>query len=138
MRVLGRRFRHLHGTAPGKLTDTFFLYNSNHLIYFVCIIISFEYTSLHIFRGLIMTSSTVNFRMDSDLKKKMEFICDDIGMNLSTAFTIFAKRFVRENGMPFPVDSDPFYSEANMKFLEESIKELKEGKGVEHELIEVD
>lgn len=76
--------------------------------------------------------------MDSDLKKKMEFICDDIGMNLSTAFTIFAKRFVRENGMPFPVDSDPFYSEANMKFLEESIKELKEGKGVEHELIEVD
>lgn len=85
-----------------------------------------------------MAGTLVNFRMDSDLKKKMENICDDIGMNLSTAFNIFAKRFVRERGMPFSVDSDPFYSESNMKFLEEGIKALNEGKGVEHELIEVD
>lgn len=77
-----------------------------------------------------MAGTLVNFRMDSDLKKKMENICDDIGMNLSTAFNIFAKRFVRERGMPFSVDSDPFYSESNMKFLEEGIKALNEGKGV--------
>lgn len=77
-----------------------------------------------------MASTTVNFRMDTELKHKMENICDDIGMNLSTAFTIFAKRFVRERGMPFTVSTDPFYSESNMKFLEESIRELKEGKTI--------
>ncbi len=76
--------------------------------------------------------------MDAELKKNMEFICDEIGMNLSTAFTIFAKRFVREQGMPFTVDMDPFYSESNMKFLEEGLKALNEGKGVQHDIIEVD
>jgi hypothetical protein len=30
----------------------------------------------------------------------------------------------------------PFYSESNMKVLMKSIKQLKKGKGVEHELIE--
>lgn len=84
-----------------------------------------------------MATTLVNFRMDSDLKKRMEYICNDIGMNLSTAFIIFSKRFVRENGMPFSVDTDPFYSESNMKFLDESIKALNEGKGVEHDIIEV-
>lgn len=32
---------------------------------------------------------------------------------------------------------DPFYSETNMNFLKEAVKSLNEGKGVEHELIEV-
>jgi hypothetical protein len=31
---------------------------------------------------------------------------------------------------------EPFYSESNMSVLMESIKQLEEGKGVEHELIE--
>lgn len=85
-----------------------------------------------------MAATLVNFRMDSELKKNMEIICDGIGMNLSTAFTIFAKRFVREHGMPFSVDADPFYCESNMRFLEESLKALNEGKGVEHDIIEVE
>lgn len=84
-----------------------------------------------------MATTLVNFRMENDLKKRMELICNDIGMNLSTAFTIFAKKFVQERGIPFQVKADPFYSESNMQFLEESIKALNEGKGVEHEIIEV-
>ena len=39
-----------------------------------------------------MAQSMVTFRMDSDLKNKMEKLCDDLGMNLTTAFTIFAKK----------------------------------------------
>lgn len=87
---------------------------------------------------IIMAATLVNFRMDNDLKKKMEYICNDIGMNLSTAFTIFAKRFVRERGMPFSVDSDPFYSESNMKFLEESITQLNSGKTILKSLSELE
>ena len=33
---------------------------------------------------------------------------------------------------------DPFYSVANMKRLKKSIEQLNAGKGVEHELIEID
>ncbi len=34
----------------------------------------------------------VNFRMDKDLKKSMEKTCSDMGMSMTTAFTIFAKK----------------------------------------------
>ncbi|MBQ0050611.1 MAG: type II toxin-antitoxin system RelB/DinJ family antitoxin [Treponema sp.] len=85
-----------------------------------------------------MATTLVNFRMDSDLKKRMEYICDKIGMNLSTAFNIFANKFVQENGMPFSVNIDPFYSEENMKFLDESIKELNSGKIVTKSMDELE
>ena len=35
-------------------------------------------------------------------------------------------------------DDDLFYSKSNIAHLERGIKALKEGRGVEHELIEVD
>lgn len=50
----------------------------------------------------------VNFRMDAELKKSMEEVCSDIGINLTTAFTIFAKKVIRENRIPFELSADPF------------------------------
>ena len=38
----------------------------------------------------------VNFRMDSSLKQQMDSICSELGMSLTTAFTIFAKKVCRE------------------------------------------
>ena len=43
-----------------------------------------------------MAQTMVNFRMDEDLKKKMEKVCADMGMSMTTAFTIFAKTVTRE------------------------------------------
>ena len=34
--------------------------------------------------------------------------------------------------------ADPFYRPTNQKFLNESIKSLKTGKGIEHDLIKLD
>ena len=34
----------------------------------------------------------VNFRMDAELKKNMEQVCEDMGLSMTTAFTIFAKK----------------------------------------------
>ena len=34
----------------------------------------------------------INFRMDAELKKSMEKLCDELGMSMTTAFTIFAKK----------------------------------------------
>lgn len=85
-----------------------------------------------------MAQSMVNIRMDEDLKKSMEQVCKELGMSMTTAFTIFAKKVSREKRIPFEVSVDPFYSESNMAFLRQGIAELNAGHGVEHELIEVD
>ena len=85
-----------------------------------------------------MAQSMVNFRMDSELKQNMEKVCMDMGLSMTTAFTIFAKTVTREKRIPFEITADPFYSETNMKHLRRSIAALNEGRGVEHELIEVE
>ena len=68
----------------------------------------------------------------------MEKVCEDLGMNMSTAFNIYAKKIAREHRIPFELNADPFYSESNLAFLREGIEALNAGKGTEHELIEVD
>lgn len=59
----------------------------------------------------------VNFRMDADLKKSMEQVCSELGISMTTAFTIFAKKVSREKRIPFDVSVDPFYSESNSNIL---------------------
>ena len=82
----------------------------------------------------------VNFRMDSELKKSMEDVCSEMGLSMTAAFTIFAKKVSREKRIPFEVNADPFYSESNMKYLEKKISDIESGiaKLSEHDLIEVD
>lgn len=81
----------------------------------------------------------VNFRLDEDVKKSMEQVCNEIGLSMSAAFTIFAKKVGREKRIPFELNVDPFYSEENMKRLSEAVADAKAGRNMsEHELIEVD
>ena len=85
-----------------------------------------------------MSQALVNFRMDEDLKASMEQTCRELGMNMTTAFTIFAKKMTREKRIPFDVSVDPFYSDANMNYLKKVISEIDSCKSnlQEHELIE--
>lgn len=87
-----------------------------------------------------MAQTMVNFRMDEELKKSMEKVCSDMGLSMTAAFTIFAKKVSREKRIPFEISADPFYSERNMKHLEQVIADIDAGrtKLVEHDLIEVD
>lgn len=75
-----------------------------------------------------MSQTLVSFRMDENLKKAMELTCQELGMNMTTAFTIFAKKMCREKRIPFDVSIDPFYSASNLRALEESIEQLQQGK----------
>ncbi len=86
-----------------------------------------------------MAQINVNIRMDENLKKQFDTFCSEIGMNMTTAFCVFAKTAVRQNKIPFEIsaDSDPFYSEINQARLRKSIADLNTGKGKVHELIEV-
>lgn len=53
-----------------------------------------------------MASTNVNIRMDSDLKKQFEAFCSDMGMSMTTAFNIFAKKTVREYRIPFEIGAE--------------------------------
>jgi len=68
--------------------------------------------------------------MDSDLKADMEETCRELGMNMTTAFTIFAKKMSREKRIPFEVSVDPFYSDSNREAITESIRQLDQNKVV--------
>ena len=87
---------------------------------------------------MIMAQTMINFRMDEELKKSMEETCRDLGLSMTTAFTIFAKKMTREKRIPFEVSVDPFYSEKNMEYLKKVVEEIESGKAVlvEHELRE--
>ena len=77
-----------------------------------------------------MAQTLINFSIDEQIKKQMEQICSELGITMSTAFNIFAKKMIREKRIPFEVSIDPFYSESNIKALTESIKQLLDGKVV--------
>lgn len=76
----------------------------------------------------------VNFKLDADIKKDMEQVCSELGLSMSAAFTIFARKVARENRIPFEVSVDPFYSEENMARLKKSIADLNAGKGTVHDV----
>lgn len=80
----------------------------------------------------------VNFKLDADVKKSMEQVCSELGLSMSAAFTVFAKKVGREKRIPFDVSVDPFYSESNIRYLEQKMADYKAGKiqFVEHALIE--
>ncbi len=39
-----------------------------------------------------MSQTMITFRMDQELKKSMEQTCADMGLTMTAAFTIFAKK----------------------------------------------
>ena len=77
----------------------------------------------------------VNFKLDANVKRSMEQACADMGLSMSAAFTIFAKKVGRERRIPFEVSADPLYSERNMAHLRSVISALNAGKGVSHDII---
>jgi addiction module antitoxin, RelB/DinJ family len=87
-----------------------------------------------------MAQTTMSIRMDENLKKQFEMLCNDFGMNATTAMTVFAKAVVRERRIPFEITSstDPFYSDANMAALRRSIAQAEAGQLTGHDLIEAD
>ena len=80
----------------------------------------------------------VSVRMDNETKKEFEKFCKDVGLSISSAFNLFAKKVIREHRIPFDISNeDPFYSEENQKLLESRISDMKNGINCsEHDLIE--
>ena len=82
----------------------------------------------------------ISLRVDDDVKRGAEQILTDIGVSMSTAINVFLRKVAREGRIPFELTADPFFTESNMRYLENIMQDVKEGKAnfAEHDLIEVD
>ena len=80
----------------------------------------------------------VTIRLDREVKERAERMFSDFGMNLSTAFNIFARQALRQGKIPFEI-YDPFYSTKNQAELNRRIADIEAGKNLStHELVEVE
>lgn len=49
----------------------------------------------------------INFRIDEETKKSMEQACREMGLTMTTAFNIFAKKVAKEKRIPFEITAEP-------------------------------
>jgi DNA-damage-inducible protein J len=65
-----------------------------------------------------MATSSINIRVDEDLKKNANLLFSKLGLNMSTAINIFLQMSVNQNGLPFRVALN--YNEETLKAFEEA------------------
>lgn len=87
----------------------------------------------------VRNMATLSVRLDDDTKDKFLKFCEEVGISASTAFTMFAKKVVKEQRIPFDVTTkDPFYSEENLAHLRAAIERMEAGKYEIHNLDEIE
>ncbi len=67
----------------------------------------------------------VNIRMNRELKKQFEAFCNDVGINMTTAFTMFVKKTLMEQRIPFDIGCDKPQGREIAAILEE-LREMKQ------------
>jgi len=72
-----------------------------------------------------MANTNINIRMDADLKRQFEAFCADMGMSMTTAFNIFARKAVREYRIPFEISGN-VPNEETLEAIQE-VKQMKAG-----------
>ena len=85
-----------------------------------------------------MAQSNINIRMDDEMKRDFDRVCNELGINMTVAITIRAKKRIREQRIPFEVSIDPFYSQSNTAALRKSAQQLRAGQVIEHTLAELE
>ena len=72
-----------------------------------------------------MNNTNLTIRIDSNLKKEADNLFKELGINISSAITLFLKQSVREKALPFDVAVKEEKPSREMKKL---LKEIKDGK----------
>lgn len=84
--------------------------------------------------------TTVTLRFDDEMKRDLDKMVDEMGMNLTTFFMIYAKRALRDRKIPFEITApvDPFYSDTNKARLKESEQQFLEGRTITRTMEELE
>ena len=76
--------------------------------------------------------TTISLRFDDEMKKQLDEMCSEMGMNLTTFFMVYAKKALRDRKIPFDITApiDPFYSESNMAQIRKADEQVRAGRVV--------
>lgn len=93
--------------------------------------------------GIATAEKTIvlQVRVDRELREQSDRLFKNMGLDTQTAVRFFLKQAVLYNRLPFEAIAEPqntIYSEYNRAKINRAIKQLNEGHGTEHEIIEVD
>jgi len=80
----------------------------------------------------------MNIRMDGEVKRQAQELFAQFGLDMTTAVNMFLRQSIRQRGIPFVLQLDPFYSEANQERLLRAAERMEKTGGTVHELIEVE
>ena len=69
----------------------------------------------------------VNFRIDDELKAKADSIFNELGLNMTTAITMFIRQCIRQGGIPFEITTktdktETYNSKSNYDLLLDAMK----------------
>ena len=62
-----------------------------------------------------MSTVTFSVRMEENLKRQFDALCEDFGMTASTALNVFAKAVVRKRKIPFEIEASEEDEEAKIR-----------------------
>lgn len=83
-----------------------------------------------------MSSTTLQIRLDADLRRDADELFSSAGLDLSSAVRLFLRQSVIRRRLPFEViGADPFYSEANQRALADSIRSIERGEAQAHAIV---
>jgi len=72
---------------------------------------------------VFMAQTSINIRTDENLKKQFDAVCNELGLNLSSAINIFMKTVVREREIPFQITAAPSFMVGTKDELDVKIRE---------------
>lgn len=73
-----------------------------------------------------MSTSNLCVRVDSELKNAVESCLADMGLNLSTAITIYLKRIARDHEIPFKITAAPRVNQETIDAIAEGHRLAKD------------
>ena len=85
-----------------------------------------------------MANTSMNIRMDSDVKRQAQELFAQFGLDMTTAVNMFLRQSIRQQGIPFALILDPFYSLENQERLLKAAARMERTGGTVHDPVEVE
>jgi DNA-damage-inducible protein J len=82
--------------------------------------------------------TSMNIRMDSEVKKQAQELFAQFGLDMTTAVNMFLRRSIMQQGIPFSLQLDPFYTVTNQERLQRAAERMEKTGGTVHDIIEVE
>jgi len=70
-----------------------------------------------------MSDTTVTIRVDEEIKRRFEEFCIDVGINMSVAVNMFIRASLKEQRIPFAIESSNLYGLALLRQMRAEAEE---------------